>query len=73
MRGQHYKLSNNKVENLAMQIPINPDMDAPLADICIGTSAAPTYFPPYYFKNNEEEFNLIDGGIAANNPVSKIF
>ncbi|XP_007047215.2 PREDICTED: patatin-like protein 1 [Theobroma cacao] len=51
------------------QIPINPDMDAPLADICIGTSAAPTYFPPYYFKNNKEEFNLIDGGIAANNPT----
>ncbi|XVF17713.1 hypothetical protein REPUB_Repub10bG0147400 [Reevesia pubescens] len=51
------------------QIPINPNIDALLSDICIGTSAAPTYFPAYYFKNNEEEFNLIDGGIAANNPT----
>ncbi|XVF61138.1 hypothetical protein PTKIN_Ptkin08bG0105400 [Pterospermum kingtungense] len=51
------------------QVPINPDINALLSDICIGTSAAPTYFPSYYFKNNEEEFNLIDGGIAANNPT----
>ncbi|XWS29867.1 hypothetical protein CRYUN_Cryun24cG0067000 [Craigia yunnanensis] len=51
------------------QVPINPDIDALLSDICIATSAAPTYFPSYYFKNNEEEFNLIDGGIAANNPT----
>ncbi|KAK8693101.1 hypothetical protein V6N13_070697 [Hibiscus sabdariffa] len=51
------------------QIPINPNIDALLSDICISTSAAPTYFPSYYFKNNDEEFNLIDGGIAANNPT----
>ncbi|XP_022775209.1 patatin-like protein 1 [Durio zibethinus] len=51
------------------QVPINPDIDALLSDICIATSAAPTYFPSYYFKNNEAEFNLIDGGIAANNPT----
>ncbi|KAK9040204.1 hypothetical protein V6N11_015378 [Hibiscus sabdariffa] len=51
------------------QIPINPGIDALLSDITISTSAAPTYFPSYYFKNNGEEFNLIDGGIAANNPT----
>ncbi|GMI98016.1 phospholipase A IVA [Hibiscus trionum] len=51
------------------QIPINPGIDALLSDITISTSAAPTYFPSYYFKNNEQEFNLIDGGIAANNPT----
>ncbi|KAK8587589.1 hypothetical protein V6N13_086568 [Hibiscus sabdariffa] len=51
------------------QIPINPAIDALLSDITISTSAAPTYFPSYYFKNNGEEFNLIDGGIAANNPT----
>uniref|UniRef100_A0A2N9HX73 Patatin n=1 Tax=Fagus sylvatica TaxID=28930 RepID=A0A2N9HX73_FAGSY len=49
-------------------------LDARLSDICIGTSAAPTYLPAYHFKNqdNEEnvrEFNLIDGGVAANNPA----
>ncbi|KAH6755705.1 phospholipase A 2A [Perilla frutescens var. hirtella] len=49
-------------------------LDARLVDICIGTSAAPTYLPAYYFKNidkqgNPHEFNLIDGGVAANNPA----
>ncbi|KAJ4967131.1 hypothetical protein NE237_018980 [Protea cynaroides] len=49
-------------------------MNAQLSDICIGTSAAPTYLPTYYFKNedkegNVREFNLTDGGVAANNPT----
>lgn len=57
-----------------MQVKRSPSLDAPLADICIGSSAAPTYFPAYYFKNQDkegqtQEFDLIDGGVAANNPV----
>ncbi|XP_075516078.1 patatin-like protein 2 [Primulina tabacum] len=49
-------------------------LDARLSDICIGTSAAPTYLPAYYFKNQDEqgnslEFNLVDGGVASNNPT----
>lgn len=51
-------------------MPRQPSMDAQLSDICIGTSAAPTYLPGHYFKNGDQEFNLIDGGIAANNPVN---
>ncbi|XP_077224642.1 patatin-like protein 2 [Tasmannia lanceolata] len=52
----------------------NPSMDALLSDICIGTSAAPTYLPAHYFETkdsqgNVREFNLIDGGVAANNPA----
>ncbi|KAL8244311.1 hypothetical protein R6Q59_010569, partial [Mikania micrantha] len=51
-----------------------PSYNAQLSDICISTSAAPTYFPAYYFKNKDadgidQEFNLIDGGVAANNPM----
>ncbi|XP_054791681.1 patatin-like protein 1 [Prosopis cineraria] len=46
-----------------------PYIDAKLSDICIGTSAAPTYLPPYYFSNDGKEFNLIDGGVIANNPA----
>ncbi|KAE8774492.1 Patatin group A-3 [Hordeum vulgare] len=47
-------------------------MDALLSDICISMSAAPTYLPAHYFKTedshgNTKEFNLIDGGVAANN------
>ncbi|XP_054798672.1 patatin-like protein 2 [Prosopis cineraria] len=55
------------------QIKRNPCLNARLADICISTSAAPTYLPAHHFKNQgagkEREFNLIDGGVAANNPT----
>ncbi|XP_037461920.1 patatin-like protein 1 [Triticum dicoccoides] len=46
-----------------------------LSDVCIGTSAAPTYFPAHGFDDlsTEEtkmsEFHIIDGGVAANNPT----
>lgn len=60
-----------------LQVQSRPVLDAKLADICIATSAAPTYFPAYYFQNADEhgkmhDFNLIDGGVAANNPVTII-
>ncbi|KAF3793913.1 Patatin-like protein 2 [Nymphaea thermarum] len=49
-------------------------MDALLSDVCIGTSAAPTYLPAHCFETIDSQgkaypFNLIDGGVAANNPV----
>ncbi|KAH6825474.1 hypothetical protein C2S53_005961 [Perilla frutescens var. hirtella] len=46
-----------------------------LSDVCLSTSAAPTYLPPHYFETTDAKagklytFNLIDGGIAANNPT----
>lgn len=46
--------------------------------MCLSTSAAPTYLPPHYFetmdaqKGTKRTFDLIDGGVAANNPVSTI-
>ncbi|KAI3860530.1 hypothetical protein MKW92_047331 [Papaver armeniacum] len=48
--------------------------DALLADVCISTSAAPTFFPAHYFETkysqgNIRSFNLVDGGVAANNPT----
>uniref|UniRef100_A0A804JUS7 Patatin n=1 Tax=Musa acuminata subsp. malaccensis TaxID=214687 RepID=A0A804JUS7_MUSAM len=51
-----------------------PLKDALLSDICIGTSAAPTYLPGHYFQTEDHqggtrEFNLVDGGVAANNPT----
>ncbi|KAJ1396302.1 Patatin-like phospholipase domain [Sesbania bispinosa] len=57
------------------QIAASPSLDVPLSDICIATSAAPTYFPAHYFTKQDEtgkvikEFNLVDGGVAANNPT----
>ncbi|XP_078433354.1 patatin-like protein 2 [Wolffia australiana] len=49
-------------------------LDVNLADVCMSTSAAPTYLPAHYFdaptpRGGKREFNLIDGGVAANNPA----
>ncbi|CAN6184758.1 unnamed protein product [Urochloa humidicola] len=52
-----------------------PLKNALLSDVCIGTSAAPTYLPAHFFQTKDEatgktrDFNLIDGGVSANNPT----
>ncbi|KAG2719866.1 hypothetical protein I3760_02G010900 [Carya illinoinensis] len=48
--------------------------NAKLSDVCISTSAAPTFLPAHSFETQNAEgktrsFNLIDGGVAANNPT----
>jgi len=53
-----------------MQLEDAPYLNALLSDICISTSAEPTQLPPYYFVNDGVEFNMIDGGVAARNPVN---
>jgi patatin-like phospholipase/acyl hydrolase len=59
-----------------MQLKNSSILDAKLSDICISTSAAPTYLPAHNFTNKigetEVEFNLIDGGVCANNPVCSL-
>lgn len=41
-----------------------------LVDACMGTSAAPTYFPPHRcFNARRERFDLWDGGLFENSPV----
>jgi patatin-like phospholipase/acyl hydrolase len=57
------------------QLKHRPWKNALLSDISLSTSAAPTFFPPHYFETKDENgkrraFNLVDGGVAANNPVS---
>ena len=48
--------------------------DTPLWEICVSSSSAPTYFPPYQLEvYNTEKFGKwsfphIDGGVSANNP-----
>ncbi|KAL5847471.1 hypothetical protein ACOSQ3_010995 [Xanthoceras sorbifolium] len=49
-------------------------LDALLLDVCIATSAAPTYLPAHRFETKTSdgqarEFNQINGGVAANNPA----
>ncbi|XP_022768806.1 patatin-like protein 2 [Durio zibethinus] len=56
------------------EVKSDPSKDALLSDICIGSSAAPTYLPAHHFQTQDpngktKEFNLIDGGVAANNPT----
>ncbi|KAL8124852.1 patatin-like protein 1 [Apium graveolens] len=53
---------------------VKTSKNALLADVCIATSAAPTYLPAHYFETKHEDgktrsYNLIDGGVAANNPT----
>ncbi|KAK1308110.1 hypothetical protein QJS10_CPA09g00351 [Acorus calamus] len=46
-----------------------------LSDVCISTSAAPTYLPAHLFEVKDTKlgtskvYNLIDGGVSANNPT----
>ncbi|KAI4321537.1 hypothetical protein MLD38_034905 [Melastoma candidum] len=56
------------------EVKKNENIDALMSDICISTSAAPTYLPAHTFETKDstgkiKEFNLIDGGVAANNPT----
>lgn len=56
------------------EVNYKPTLDALLSDICIATSAAPTYLPAHSFETKDptgtvREFDLIDGGVAANNPT----
>ncbi|KAK4269911.1 hypothetical protein QN277_023007 [Acacia crassicarpa] len=46
-----------------------PHLNVKLSDACIGTSAAPNEFPPYYFEYNGVEFNLVDGVFTASMPA----
>ena len=54
----------------------DPLEDPTLAEVCRGTSAAPTYLPAVHFKtmnkstNAYREFHLVDGGVVCNNPTS---
>ncbi|PAN35824.1 hypothetical protein PAHAL_6G237300 [Panicum hallii] len=58
----------------SFELKQRPDKNALLSDISIGTSAAPTFFPAHYFETKDANgstraFNLVDGGLAANNPT----
>ena len=49
----------------------NPVYDYLLRDVCRATSAAPTFFPPAEVMDlgRNLTLNLLDGGLAANNPA----
>uniref|UniRef100_A0A0E0LJT1 Patatin n=1 Tax=Oryza punctata TaxID=4537 RepID=A0A0E0LJT1_ORYPU len=48
-------------------------MNPLISDVCVAATAAPTLFPPYGFTTEDghgsKEYNLVDGGIFANNPT----
>ncbi|KAF8667672.1 hypothetical protein HU200_052879 [Digitaria exilis] len=53
---------------------MTPSKNALLSNVCIGSSAAPTYLPAHYFwsKNAniaDRDYHLSDGGVAVNNPT----
>ncbi|GAY49097.1 hypothetical protein CUMW_116670 [Citrus unshiu] len=63
--------------NDALQVKKGALKNARLADICVGTSAAPTYLPAHHFVTKDSttgdtcSFDLIDGGVAANDPAKR--
>jgi patatin-like phospholipase/acyl hydrolase len=54
---------------------VDPLQNAPIKIVCRATTAAPTYLPPVQFTVKDpnsdatREYNMIDGGVAVNNPV----
>jgi patatin-like phospholipase/acyl hydrolase len=54
---------------------LDPLENAPMKKVCRATSAAPTFLPPVQFTltdattGGSREYNMIDGGVAVNNPV----
>ncbi|GKV51870.1 hypothetical protein SLEP1_g58493, partial [Rubroshorea leprosula] len=62
----------------SFQVKNDPCLNALLSDICISTSASPTYLPAHHFETEDyingklREFNLVDGSVAANNPYSAL-
>ena len=53
-----------------MQAKTQTYLNAKLSDIGLATSAAPTFLPSHEFENDGVQFDLIDGAMAANNPVN---
>ncbi|KAF6169326.1 hypothetical protein GIB67_014530 [Kingdonia uniflora] len=69
LKGRFMCCRDTKVDN-------NPSLNVLLSDICISTSAAPTYLPAHHFQHEHSpgevrDFNLIDGFVAANNPYEQ--
>ncbi|XP_024519051.1 patatin-like protein 2 [Selaginella moellendorffii] len=66
------RILKSYVEDLRMRDTLafaDASKNAFLRDVARGTSAAPTYFSPVEFETTEgTRFNLVDGGLAANNP-----
>ncbi|KAL6859091.1 hypothetical protein ACP4OV_018093 [Aristida adscensionis] len=63
-----------KPKGRLLRLKHRPLKNALLADITISTAAAPTFFPAHYFETKDDNgttraFNLVDGGLAANNPT----
>ncbi|XP_008457870.1 patatin-like protein 2 isoform X2 [Cucumis melo] len=54
---------------------INALRNPRLADVCLATSAAPTFLPPHFFETKDDvtnatrTYDVIDGAIAVNNPT----
>jgi patatin-like phospholipase/acyl hydrolase len=59
----------------AVKAKRNPLENPPLKLVIRASTAAPTYLPPVQFSfpdhpaSQTRQFNMVDGGVAANNPV----
>ncbi|KAK6232948.1 hypothetical protein SCA6_003021 [Theobroma cacao] len=68
------KYNGEKLKEVIKNKAARDDLeDVPLQNVCLSTSAAPYYLPLHKFEinsvNGSRKFNMVDGGIAANNPA----
>ena len=64
-----YDLINQEVIVFKSRKASEDGQDALLSDVCMATSAAPTYFPGHTLVHNGSLRLLVDAGIFANNPA----
>ncbi|KAI5650252.1 hypothetical protein M9H77_36257 [Catharanthus roseus] len=74
---KHCRLSKTLTNVVNPSFDMGVTKDFELCDVCISTSAAPIYLPPHHFKmedtkGNSRAYDLIDGGVTANNPLLAI-
>ena len=48
------------------------DSSVKLRDVVMSSAAAPVFFPSHNFEADGRMYNLVDGGVAANNPVNPL-
>ncbi|KAJ9696719.1 hypothetical protein PVL29_008770 [Vitis rotundifolia] len=64
-----YDIQHLKLVTFSSHQARKADSSVKLRDVVMSSAAAPVYFPSHNFKADGRMYNLVDGGVAANNPT----